>query len=164
MKAFKTRIKLKDLKSIMEIPKDIISQEVEIIILSDTVSRKSLSVKRERGKVGGILNRYADSSLIKNGKDNSRTKIIESKHGLLWCQYCSFAENMKSNFYRKIVSSDTINLDLPEELKHRQVEIIILPYGENKKKSQKHFSNDIKGLWKDSEITLDEIRNKAWER
>jgi hypothetical protein len=73
---------------------------------------------------------------------------------------------MKSNFYRKIVSSDTINLDLPEELKHRQVEIIILPYGENKKKikSQKHFLNDIKGLWKDSEITLNEIRKKAWGR
>jgi hypothetical protein len=83
MKAFKTRINLKDLRSIIDIPKDIISQEVEIIILSDTISRKSVSVKRERGKVGGVLNRYADSNLIKNEKDNAWTKIIEDKHGLL---------------------------------------------------------------------------------
>jgi hypothetical protein len=83
MKAFKTRIKLKDLKSIIDIPKDIISQEVEIIILADTISRKSLPVKRDRGKVGGIFNRYADTSLIKNEKDNAWTKIIEDKHGLL---------------------------------------------------------------------------------
>jgi len=83
MKAFKTRIKLKDLRSIIDIPKDIISQEVEIIILSESISRKALPVKMERGKVGGILNRYADTSLIKNEKDNAWTKIIEDKHGLL---------------------------------------------------------------------------------
>lgn len=73
---------------------------------------------------------------------------------------------MKSNFYRKILSSDLINLDLPEELKHRQVEIIILPYGENKRKknNQKHYLKAIKGLWSDAEITLNEIRKKAWER
>jgi len=83
MKAFKTRIKLKDLRNIIDIPKDIVSPEVEIIILSDTSSRKSLHVKRERGKVGGILNRYSDSNLIKNEKDNAWSKIIEDKHGLL---------------------------------------------------------------------------------
>ncbi len=83
MKAFKTRIRLKDLRSIIDIPKDIVSPEVEIIILSDITSRKPLSVKKERGKVGGILNKYADSRLIKNEKEKAWTKIIEDKHGLL---------------------------------------------------------------------------------
>ena len=83
MKAFKTRIRLKDLRSIIDIPKDIVSPEVEIIILSDITSRKPLSVKKERGKVGGILNKYADSRLIKNEKENAWTKIVEDKHGLL---------------------------------------------------------------------------------
>ncbi len=83
MKAFKAIIKLKDLGSIIDIPKDIVSPEVEIIILSDTTPRKPLSVKRERGKDGGILNKYADFRLIKNEKENAWTKIVENKHGLL---------------------------------------------------------------------------------
>ena len=73
---------------------------------------------------------------------------------------------MKKSFYRKILNSDLINLELPEDLKHRQVELIILPYNNYKRKDnhQKHFLKDVKGLWCDSEITLDEIRKKAWDR
>jgi len=83
MKAFKTRIKLKELKTIIDIPNDFISPEVEIIILSDSTVRKSSFIKRERKELGGILHKYADYSLIKNEKDNAWSKIIEDKHGLL---------------------------------------------------------------------------------
>jgi len=75
-------------------------------------------------------------------------------------------EIMKSNFYRKIIHSDLINLDLPDELKHRQVELIILPYGssDNKVNNKKVSLKKIRGIWSDSEITLEEIRKKAWQR
>lgn len=83
MKAFKTRIKLKELKAIIDIPKEFNSPEVEIIILSDATARKSSLIKRERRELGGVFQKYADSNLIKNEKDNAWIKIIEEKHGLL---------------------------------------------------------------------------------
>jgi hypothetical protein len=77
MKAFKTRIKLKELKTIIDVPKDFISPEVEIIILSDTTVRKSLFIKRESKELGGIFHKYANSNLIKNEKDNAWSKIYK---------------------------------------------------------------------------------------
>jgi hypothetical protein len=80
---FKTRIKLKELKTIIDLPKDFISPEVEIIILSDTTTRKSSFIKRESKDLGGILHKYANSNLIRNEKDKAWSEIIEEKHGLL---------------------------------------------------------------------------------
>lgn len=83
MKAFKTRIKLKKLKSIIDIPTDFNSPDVEIIVLSDSEVRKSSFVKREKKELGGVFNKYADTNLIKNEKDYAWGKVIEDKHGIL---------------------------------------------------------------------------------
>jgi hypothetical protein len=83
MRAFKAKIKLKELKSIIDVPKDIISNEVEIIILSENNSRKALPLKKKMKKFGGVFKKYANSDLIENEKDNAWTNISEDKHGLL---------------------------------------------------------------------------------
>ncbi len=83
MKAFKTKVKLKELKTIINIPDDISSPEVEIIILSDSHNRKTMPLKRKRKELGGVLNKYANANLIDSEKDIAWTKIIEEKHGIL---------------------------------------------------------------------------------
>ena len=69
---------------------------------------------------------------------------------------------MVMEFYREIMNSDLLNIsNLPEELKHKQVEVIILPYEEKKKKID---LKSVSGIWKDTDINLENIREKAWKR
>ena len=82
MIAYKTRVKIADLKKIIKLPSDINSTDVELIILSEKNKRTTVPVKKKK-KLGGILNKYSNSLLIDKEKDIAWKKIIEEKHGLL---------------------------------------------------------------------------------
>jgi len=73
---------------------------------------------------------------------------------------------MKNIFYRKRLNSKLLNIDLPKELQNQEVELIILPCESNEEvgKEKGNLLNSVKGLWSDSEVDLDEIREKAWKR
>jgi len=68
---------------------------------------------------------------------------------------------MEGTYFRKVVNSDHLNIDLPKELKNRKVEIIVFPY---EKKDRKRLMDKVKGIWKDTDIDLHELRTKAWNR
>jgi LysM repeat protein len=82
MIAYKTRVKIADLKKIIKLPSDINSTDVELIILSEKNKRTTVPVKKKK-KLGGILNKYSNSLLIDNEKEIAWHKIIEEKHGIL---------------------------------------------------------------------------------
>ena len=69
-------------------------------------------------------------------------------------------------FYREIMNSDLLNIsNLPKELKHKRVEVIILPYEEEIKTIDlKTGLKNVSGIWKNVDIDLEKIREKAWKR
>lgn len=68
---------------------------------------------------------------------------------------------METIFYREIIDSELLSvLNLPEELKHTKVEVIVLPCEEKQEKN--NIIKNISGIWQDTNINLDIIREKAW--
>ena len=83
MKAYRTKIKLKKLKSIIDIPDDIVSPDVEIIIISESAAVRKSQVKKTATHLGGVLNKYANPELISKEKEIAWSRVAEEKHGLL---------------------------------------------------------------------------------
>jgi|GEM_PF-5626220 len=83
MNAYRTKVKLNKLKSIVDVPNDINSSEVEIIVISEQVPGRKASAKRVKKHMGGVLNKYANPELISKEKDLAWDRITEEKHGLL---------------------------------------------------------------------------------
>ena len=70
-------------------------------------------------------------------------------------------------FVRKIVNSDVLMsiLDLPEELKSRRVEIIVLPFDENSTQKQSDKSKSLMGALKEyANPDLLETEKNAWAK
>jgi hypothetical protein len=71
--------------------------------------------------------------------------------------------------FKKPVSRRVV-LDIPEKFVEKELEILIIPVNEDIRKKKKAIDKWILfeklcGLWEDREdITLENIRNKAWKR
>jgi len=83
MKAYRTKIKLKKLKSIIDIPNDIVSPVVEIIVISEPTAGRKPQVKKTMKQLGGALSKYANPELISKEKEIAWNRVAEEKHGLL---------------------------------------------------------------------------------
>lgn len=83
MNAYRTKVKLTRLKSIVDIPDDIDSPEVEIIIISEPSPVRQTRNKKNKKLMGGILNKYAKPELIAKEKEMAWSRVAEDKHGLL---------------------------------------------------------------------------------
>jgi len=83
MKAYRTKIKLNKLKSIIDIPDDIVTPDVEIIIISESAVGRKSQIKKSATPLGGILNKYANPELISKEKETAWTRLVKEKHGLL---------------------------------------------------------------------------------
>ncbi len=74
------------------------------------------------------------------------------------------------NFIRKIINSDKLNniIQIPEDLRHQNVEILILPLQYSTKKSVKKFDpDDYSGILKlDEGVIEDRIKSmrEEWDR
>ena len=70
------------------------------------------------------------------------------------------------NFIRKVANSDIlINIiDLPENLKHKQVEIIVLPVEENQSRLSSSNKNVRGALSKYKNLSLIKEEGTAWEK
>ncbi len=70
------------------------------------------------------------------------------------------------NYIRKITNSDIFNniIELPANLKHKQVEIIILPYEENKNEEglNKNSARGILSKYKNPLLIMEE--EEAWSK
>lgn len=69
--------------------------------------------------------------------------------------------------YKKPVSNRIV-LDIPKSMVDRELEILIIPVNEEKKKKAKNkrkLFQELCGLWeKREDLTLEKIRDKAWKR
>jgi hypothetical protein len=69
------------------------------------------------------------------------------------------------SYIRKITNSDELSkiIDIPEDLKNKKVEVIILPYDENnnKKTNKKSLQGSLK-KYKNEELIKEE--NTIWEK
>jgi hypothetical protein len=83
MNAYRTKIKLSRLKSVVDIPNDIDSPEVEIIIISEPAPCRQTRTKKKRKLMGGVLSKYANTELIEKEKETAWGRVAEDKHGLL---------------------------------------------------------------------------------
>ena len=83
MNAYRTKVKLTKLKSIVDIPNDIDSPEVEIIIISEPAPVRQTRDKKNTKLMGGVLNKYANPELIAKEKEIAWSRVAEDKHGLL---------------------------------------------------------------------------------
>jgi hypothetical protein len=83
MKAYRTKIKLKDLKLAIKVPPEISSPEVEIIILSDSQTIKPARSRKKSRDLAGILHSYAKHELVKHEKEIAWTRAVHEKHDIL---------------------------------------------------------------------------------
>jgi len=71
------------------------------------------------------------------------------------------------NFIRKVIDSNEIDkiIKLPQELRNRRVEVLILPIDDDEKKEEKFNPEDFKNILdlKDVEVELEVMRDE-WER
>ncbi len=65
---------------------------------------------------------------------------------------------MEGTYFRKVIDSNNLNIDLPKEFKNRKVEIIVFPY---EKTDKSILMDKVKGIWKDVDVDLPELRRKA---
>lgn len=71
------------------------------------------------------------------------------------------------SFYRKVANSDILSevIDLPESLRNKEVEILVLPYAGNESDEQLKPDKNARGLlekYKDRELM--EQEQSVWER
>ena len=83
MRAYKTTVKLNDLKKAVKVPSDINSSEVELIILSNNNPYSTNRDPKKTNDLAGIFSEYAKPELIKNEKEKAWTQAVREKHDIL---------------------------------------------------------------------------------